>query len=107
MKKVIITTGLILTAALMPVRAHAEHEKAPSAVETSIAAVATPVEVGNTICPVSGEKIEPNSSMGEMVKAEHKGKIYNLCCEMCLKDFTNDPEKYSAIADKEVSESVR
>ena len=54
--------------------------------------------VGNTICPVTGNKI---GAMGEPVKYEYKGKIYNLCCGMCIKDFKNDPEKYSKIAEEQ------
>lgn len=56
------------------------------------------VEVGNTICPVSGKNIK---SMGEGVKYEYNGKIYNFCCSMCLTDFKKDPEKYSKIAEEE------
>jgi YHS domain-containing protein len=62
-------------------------------------------EVGNKICPVSGDKIPApgeNSAMGEVVKYEYKGKIYSLCCTMCVKDFKKDPEKYSKIAEEEV-----
>ena len=33
------------------------------------------VEVGNTVCPVSGEHIKA----GEEIKVEHEGKLYNLC----------------------------
>lgn len=48
------------------------------------------VEVGNKICPVSGEKID------EKMKAtyEYKGKIYNFCCPMCIDEFKKDPGKY-------------
>ena len=46
----------------------------------------------------SGEKV---GEMGEIVKYEHKGKIYNFCCEACIKDFKKDPEKYSKIAEEE------
>lgn len=48
------------------------------------------VEVGNKICPVSGEKID------EKMKAtyEYNGKIYNFCCPMCIEEFKKDPEKY-------------
>jgi len=60
----------------------------------------TAVEVGNKICPVSGEKI---GEMGDGVKYEHNGKIYNLCCAGCNKPFSKDPANYSAIAEKEVS----
>ncbi|MCB9757003.1 MAG: TRASH domain-containing protein [Candidatus Omnitrophica bacterium] len=66
------------------------------------------VEVGNKICPVSGEKIPApgeKGEMGEAVKYEYNGKIYNLCCPMCVKDFKKNPEKYSAIAEKEVKEA--
>lgn len=48
------------------------------------------IEVGNKICPVSGEKIN------EKLKAtyEYKGKIYNFCCAACIEEFKKDPEKY-------------
>ena len=68
-----------------------------------------PKEVGNKICPVSGEKIpEPGAKgdMGESVKYEYNGKIYNLCCKMCIKDFKKDPEKYSKKAEAEVKASA-
>ena len=64
------------------------------------------IEVGNKICPVSGEKILPpgeKSEMGEAVKYEYNGKLYNLCCPMCVKDFKKNPEKYSKIAEDEVA----
>ncbi|MCA9402333.1 MAG: YHS domain-containing protein [Candidatus Omnitrophica bacterium] len=56
------------------------------------------IDVGNKICPVSGEEI---GSMGEGVDVEYNGKIYHLCCKMCEKDFKKNPEKYSAIAEAE------
>lgn len=60
------------------------------------------VEVGNKICPVSGEKV--GGDMGEIVKYEYKGKIYNLCCTMCAKDFKKDPEKYIKIVEEEMKQ---
>lgn len=59
------------------------------------------IEVGNKICPVSGENV---TKMGGGVQYEYKGKIYNFCCAMCLKDFQKDPEKYSKIAEESVQE---
>ena len=47
-------------------------------------------EVGNKICPVSGEKIDENTK----VTYEYKGKIYNFCCPMCVEEFKKDPGKY-------------
>jgi len=58
------------------------------------------VKVGNTICPVSKEKV---GEMGSAVEYEHEGKIYNFCCKMCLKDFKKDPQKYSKIAEESVA----
>lgn len=60
---------------------------------------AAPVKVGNKICPVSGESVDKM----EGAQYEYKGKIYNLCCPMCVKDFTKDPEKYSRIAEESVA----
>ena len=65
------------------------------------------VEVGNKICPVSGDEVPVLGEKGAMgdepVKYEYNGKIYNLCCAMCAKDFKKNPEKYSKIADDEVA----
>ena len=76
---------------------------------TQTTPAASAVEVGNKICPVSGEKIpEPGAKgdMGEAVKYEYNGKIYNLCCKMCIKDFKKDPEKYSKKAEDQVKASA-
>lgn len=63
-------------------------------------------EVGNKICPVTGNPVD-DGSMGEPVKYEYNGKIYNLCCKMCAKDFKKDPEKYSKIAEEEAAQSIK
>ena len=60
------------------------------------------VEVGNTICPVSGEKIVES----KVFKHEYNGKIYNFCCSMCLKDFNKDPEKYAKIAEESMQKGA-
>lgn len=62
------------------------------------ASMVKPIEVGNKICPVSGN---PVGKMGPVVKHEYKGKIYNLCCGMCPATFNKNPEKYAKIAEKE------
>ncbi len=68
--------------------------------------VKTLPNVGNKICPVSGDKVPAPGEKGEMgseaVKFVYNGKIYNLCCPMCVKDFKKNPEKYSKIAEDEV-----
>ena len=45
----------------------------------------------NTVCPVSGEKID-----GSSVTYAYGGKTYALCCKSCLKKFKKDPAKYSS-----------
>jgi len=77
---------------------HVNHDHGTVAQETA-APVSDAVEVGNKFCPVSGEEV---GKMGDVVKKEYNGKIYNMCCKMCLKDFDKDPEKYSKIAEDEV-----
>jgi len=59
--------------------------------------VSKPQDVGNKICPVMGEKVSGKDFY------EYNGKRYGLCCSMCPATFAGDPEKYSAIADKEVA----
>jgi len=56
------------------------------------------VDVGNKVCPVSGEKID------EKLKAtyEYEGKIYNFCCPACVEEFKKDPEKYIKKVDEEL-----
>ena len=46
--------------------------------------------VGNKICPVTGEKIDEKTK----VTYEYQGKIYNFCCAGCPDEFKKDPEKY-------------
>jgi len=48
------------------------------------------VNVGNKICPVTGEKINENTK----VTYEYQGKIYNFCCAGCPDEFKKNPEKY-------------
>ena len=55
------------------------------------------VVVGNKICPVMGEKVSGKHSV------VYNGKKYSLCCNKCVLQFERDPDKYAAIADKEVS----
>jgi len=40
---------------------------------------------------------------GKSSKFEYNGKIYNLCCAACEKDFKKDPAKYIKKVEKEMS----
>lgn len=56
------------------------------------------VEVGNKICPVSGEEV---AAMDTAIKYEYNGKVYNLCCSGCVEIFKENPQEYSDIAEQE------
>lgn len=53
-------------------------------------ALADVIEAGNTVCPVSGDKVSGKHFV------LHEGKKYGLCCPHCEKEFKKDPEKYIA-----------
>ena len=94
---VIVLSVLLLGVSIIS----AEETTAPENQSAVVQAPATKsVEVGNKICPVSGDKV---GEMGDVVKYEYNGKIYNLCCPMCKNDFAKDPAKYSKIAEDEVA----
>ncbi|MDD5246027.1 MAG: YHS domain-containing protein [Candidatus Omnitrophica bacterium] len=57
-----------------------------------------PEEMGNTICPVSGEKIDPQTK----ATYEYQGRIINFCCPVCVEEFKKDPEKYIKKIDEEL-----
>ena len=96
MKKIItLTLGLVFLATGLSFA-----QQTPSAPQTAVQAV----EVGNKICPVSGNKV---GEMAPPVKIEYNGKVYNLCCSMCVKTFKSDPEKYSKVAEDEVKRQAQ
>jgi len=61
------------------------------------------VNVGNTICPATGEKID------EKTKAtyEYERKIYNFCCSACIDEFKKDPNKYIKKVEEELQAKVK
>ena len=101
-----VILGFLVTAQNLPASEGHEHlaNTRDSAANNSKDAIqpdhTDTAEVGNKICPVSGEKV---GEMGQVVRYEYNGKIYNLCCKMCVKDFKKNPAKYSKIADEEVA----
>ena len=53
------------------------------------------VDLHNTVCPVSGDKVESSQ-----LTRTYDGKVYHLCCNDCVKPFEKDPAKYAkAVAD--------
>ncbi|MDD5108638.1 MAG: YHS domain-containing protein [Candidatus Omnitrophica bacterium] len=68
---------------------HSGHEHG-AAEATEDTATKESVNVGNKICPVSGEKIDEKLK----VTYEYEGKVYNFCCSGCISEFKKDPDKY-------------
>jgi YHS domain-containing protein len=67
---------------------------------------ASAVDVGNKICPVTGEKIG-SMEHEKATKVEYKGKSYNLCCPMCAAEFKKNPAKYVKVVEKELESSKK
>ena len=56
----------------------------------ALAEVVEVADIGNTLCPVSGDKVNPK------VSYVYQGKKYHFCCTGCIKKFQKNPEKYIA-----------
>ena len=63
----------------------------PADPAASSAASGEPVDLHNTVCPVSGDNVEKSSRLTET----YDGKVYHLCCADCVKPFKADPRKYA------------
>lgn len=61
------------------------------------------VNVGNKICPVTGQNIDETSK----VTYEYKGKIYNFCCSGCIDEFKSNPEKYIKKVQEELKQQEK
>ena len=91
-KLAVLTAVFALSAGLVFAEEMKADDKAaapavPAAVEEAAPAA---VEVGNKICPISGEEIK----MDEAQKVEYKGKIYNVC-KMGKEMFDKNPDQYA------------
>ncbi len=90
---------VVLTAAVVLSTGFVFADEAAMAPEAAGAAVSEAVEVGNTICPISGEALDPATAE----KVTVNGKIYNVC-KMGKEAFDKDPaamaEKFTAFDSK-------
>lgn len=48
------------------------------------------LEAWNEVCPVRGDKIDPEAN-----KVSYNDKIYGFCCNGCDAKFLKDPDKFS------------
>ena len=66
-----------------------------TSMSTTDATKASATDLHNTVCPVSGDKVESSR-----LTQTYDGKVYHLCCNDCVKPFQKDPGKYAkAVAD--------
>jgi YHS domain-containing protein len=94
--------ALVLPAALAIAGcAHHQDNAASSSGTSGLAISSSPAnaqqaaDLHNTVCPVSGDKVQ-DSRLTET----YNGKVYHLCCNDCVKPFKQDPAKYAkAVAD--------
>lgn len=88
MKKIIVVLMAVVSLFLM--KGAISYGQEDVTAQASAPAESAAVNVGNKICPVSGDKIN------EETKAtyEYEGKIYNFCCPACIDEFKKEPQKY-------------
>ncbi len=98
-KQIWVFSVIMLLLGAVTARA-ADEDQGNAAASSTTAVTQNAKEVGNKICPVTGEKV---GETGPVVQHEYQGKLYNFCCKMCLKDFDKDPAKYSKVAEEEAS----
>lgn len=68
-------------------KGHSGHAKAAEVKSSKQTAVE---EVGNKMCPISGENITEEGKAAY----EYKGKAYNFCCPACIDEFKKNPKEY-------------
>ena len=108
LKFIVITAVLSLGiyAFINPVCADEKNSHKGSMIDEEITAevaISSAIQVGNAICPISGELIS-DVGEGNGVQIEHEGKIYNVCCKFCAKDFKKNPEKFIKIIEDNLAE---
>jgi YHS domain-containing protein len=74
----------------MPTMEEMKKTAATAAQEAKETATQAAAAMEQTLCPVSGDKIDKN------VFIEYKGKKVYFCCASCKSIFDKDPEKYLA-----------
>ncbi|MBI4308794.1 MAG: hypothetical protein HY591_00530 [Candidatus Omnitrophica bacterium] len=88
-KLAVLTAVFMLTAGLaFAQEMKADEDAVAPAVEEAVAPAA--VEVGNKMCPITGEEIKAD----DMAQVEYEGKIYNVC-KAGKEMFDKNPEQYA------------
>ena len=90
----IIFGSLIIAKEKPPeLKEEAQQESSVETVESgdsSAAVESTELQIWNKVCPVMGNKVDPDGPT-----VEYNGKLYAFCCPGCDAKFEKNPEKYS------------
>ncbi len=52
----------------------------------------------NTVCPGSGDKVDPDLKAITVTTKDGKKVTIGVCCKDCLSDIKKDPDKYATAA---------
>jgi len=52
----------------------------------------------NTVCPGSGDKVDPDTKPITVTTKDGKKVTIGVCCKECIADIKKDPDKYAAAA---------
>ena len=101
---IIIVAGLAFSIAFVrPLRAESAEKMDKEKDAVTKASPEAAANVGNKICPVSGEEVGGGGM--EPATYEHEGKIYNFCCPACIEEFKKEPQKYIKKVEEELQAS--
>lgn len=118
MKKMLVFFGIMafaigLNSSAIAMNCHGSGQQSSSAAtdEQSSRVKGAPVQntsntviyVGNKACPVTGQKIQEETT----VTSEYDGKIYNFCCADCIDKFKKEPTKYIKIVEEEIKSTSK
>lgn len=85
-RRIFVTLSIAAALALAGCESDGMHHDASSA------NVGNAVDLGNTVCPVSGDKVGDSKLM-----VAYEGKVYHFCCDECPAQFKKDPAKYAKL----------
>ena len=88
----VLTGGILFMCVMFGFGLGCQHQGSQAASDGTAAQSANQpvVDLGNTVCPVSGDKVG-DSKLTEV----YQGKVYHFCCDDCPKDFKKNPEKFA------------
>lgn len=106
MKRIFLVLGILVVVGFLNsglVRAEEAANQGSAATESPSTQASKAVDIGNKICPVSGDEIKEDSK----VTYEYEGKVYNFCCAGCIEPFKKNPQEYINKVSDELNAKVK